>query len=140
MLLAVLLFLGVVVRACMSLYYEHFEPSWLIYPELPLPVITPVVKPGQTVVLRVRRISTQTVKRTYDVAHTLVCRQHLPAAMKSKPPVSVDPGDTTIDSKINDIPDDTEPDTCYVDGLSEIQGTIRTILVPWRSADFQVVR
>lgn len=128
-------------------YYVGYEPSWLTYPNSALAVQPPKVRPGGTIALTVIRESTERTKRSYNVSRSLICEglKHeigLPGGS-----YSVEPGVSNLTILLvipKEVPDAFGqlapfPHTwCYVDGLSEPQGKIRTILVPFHSKRFEV--
>lgn len=119
-------------------YYGFLEPPFLTYGNVPFPVLTPRVKDGGTVLLDVRRCNSDTKTRIYGIAHSLVGETMtilLPAL-----PTSIRPGCSESFSAINVIPVDTPPGTYHIEGYAEVQGTLRTSVIPWRSEPFQVIR
>ena len=125
------------VALCIGGYYVFFEPPFLTYPNLPFPVLTPKVKHGDAVQLDVRRCNSDTKTRVYGLAHSLVGETVtilLPAM-----PTSLPPGCAQAVSVINVVPQGTPPGTYHIEGYAEVQGTLRTYSIPWRSAPFEVV-
>ena len=119
-------------------YYTFFEPPFLTYGNLPFPVLTPRVKDGNAVLLDVRRCNSDTKTRIYALAHSLVGETMtilLPAV-----PTSIRPGCSQSFSAINVIPLNTPPGTYHIEGYAEVQGTLRTSSIAWRSEPFEVVR
>lgn len=119
-------------------YYAFLEPPFLSYGNLPFPVLTPRVKDGNVVLLDVSRCNSDTKIRIYVVAHSLVGETMtilLPAL-----PTSIRPGCSQSFSAINVVPLNTPPGTYHIEGYAEVQGTLRTSSIAWRSESFEVVR
>ena len=127
-----------VATICVGSYYAFFEPPYLTYENLPFPVLTPVVHDGEPVLLMVGRCNNDDKTRIYGISHRLV-GEHL-TILLSAVPTSIEPGCTTAISAVNVIPKGVPPGTYHIEGYAEVQGTLRTSSVSWRSATFQVVR
>lgn len=117
-------------------YFGFFEPPFLSYENLPFRPITPKVKPGDPVLLAVRRCNNDSQTRLYGTARALVSNRTqviLPAQQ-----VSIPPGCHDGISSLTVIPLGTPPGIYHLEGLAEAQGTLRTSLVKWSSGEFEV--
>lgn len=121
-------------------YYLYVEVPYLSYTKLPFPVLTKTVKAGERVLLTVLRCSADNKTRVYNISHLL-----MPEDRKLRPVVldataaSIEPGCTEAISSVNQVPVGTAPGRYHVEGLAEVNGTIRTFSVGWRSEPFTVV-
>lgn len=122
-----------------AVYFVALEPPFLSYQKVPFPVLTPIVKPGEPVLLSVARCSTDTRHRMYPIAHRLVPLDGGRAILLAPSFASIEPGCHTSTSSINVVPKHTPPGRYRVEGHAETQGTIRTALAHWSSDEFEVV-
>ena len=128
--------LMLVVIGMTGIYLMYFEQPFLSYGNLPFPVLTPKVKPGEAVSILVIRCNSDNRTRSYLLSHTLVGGQLkiiLPANS-----VSLDPGCRKEVSAVNVIPIGTSPGVYRVEGFAEVQGTIRASSIHWESESFEV--
>lgn len=116
------------------------DPPFLSYQNLPFPVEHQRVRPGDSPRPIVERCNSDSITRLYTVAHELV-RVDAPAKNVILPSaqVSIAPGCDHVSSTISVVPPGTAPGRYYVSGHGEARGMIRTHIVPWRSAVFEVV-
>ena len=114
-----------------------FERPMLAYEHLPFRVLNSPVKAGTPVMLRVTRCNRDNKLRTYVVSRTLIGadggRYVLPASQ-----TSIEPGCITVVSALTVIPIDAPPGKYTLRGYGEINGFIRTHVVQWQSAEFEV--
>lgn len=121
-------------------YFGVIEKPFLSYGNLPFPVLTSHIKPGQAVQLEVLRCNSDDRSRVYIIARTLV-----PVDPSRSPYVlpsgsaSISPGCTTSVSAVNVIPLGVPPGRYWIQGSAEVNGSIRTFVVGWRSNPFEVV-
>lgn len=121
-------------------YFGLAEQPYLSYGNLPFPVLTPIVKPGQAVQLTVSRCNDDSRQRVYGIARTLVpLAPGLKAYVLPSGSASVDPGCTTAISSVNVIPLGVPPGRYWIQGSAEVNGSIRTFVVAWRSMPFEVI-
>ena len=149
--LASMIVLGTSISAGTVIYYGWYERSWLVYTNLPFPIINeplrdrhpgelPQVKVGEPALTLVGRKSLLTITRNYTVSHSLICH-HQPEQILASESVALRAGfNGKVVSRINIVPLKTEPDICHVEGIADVPGQIRNITVPWSSEEFEVVR
>lgn len=119
-------------------YLIWFEPPWLSYQSLPFRVVTPIVSPGDTVLLEVGRCSTASTVRVYGISHTLRNTATGETTVLPATSSAIRPGCKTVPSATNTVPINTSPGIYVVDGYAEVPGTVRTSLVHWYSETFEV--
>lgn len=121
--------------------YFFFEPPFLEYTNLPFPVENPVVAPGETVRLLVRRCNTEDKTRIYGISHMMrpVGDDKATPIVLPATQASVAPGCEVAISTINTVPSNVAPGMYYIDGYGEVQGTIRNHFIHWYSKPFEVV-
>lgn len=120
-------------------YFVAFEQPYLSYQNLPFPPQVPLVRAGEIVPLLVRRCSSAHKAQTYTMARSLQSMDSNRWIVLPDMTVRAEPGCTEGISLINAIPRETPPGHYRVIGLAEIQGTVRTMHVPWLSGEFAVV-
>ena len=117
---------------------DYFEESPLSYGPLPFPVQTPVVKPGGTVLVDIRRCNSDVETRYYVVTRKLKSVDgHRDIALPSYSQ-SMDPGCETLTGLPVAIPSYA----CgrYVDtGISYIEGRRKHFAIAWASEPFEVL-
>lgn len=113
-----------------------FEPPWLVYTNLPFPVLNSPVKAGNVVVIQVSRCSTARSTQIYTVSHALR-GPGLPIILPATT-VPIDPGCGSRVVATNKIPEGTPPGQYRLIGYGEIQGIIRSHSVQWHSQYFEV--
>ena len=132
---------GFIVGVLLICYFGLIERPYLSYANLPLPVLSPTVKPGEAVRLLVKRCNTEDGPRAYNVARTLVPLygdgNGLPYVIPASA-ATVLPGCTTVESQLNVIPAGVPPGRYYIDGVAEVRGTFRSFVVGWQSQPFDV--
>ena len=124
----------------MILYLVFFEPPWLVYSNLPFPVLNNPVRAGEAVELKVSRCSSDTHTRLYAISHKLVPSDGGDVTILRATESSIEPGCNTLKSSINVVPLDAKPGKYVVTGYGEIQGIIRSSSIAWRSEEFEVVK
>ena len=117
-----------------------FEDPWLEYPVIPFPVLLPAVHAGEVIPLSVRRCNTGTTTRAYVFAHSLVSVDGAQTEVVL-PPVtaSVSPGCSTAQSRVNIVPRGTKPGIYRINGVTEINGIVRSFPLQWESEPFEVL-
>ncbi len=118
--------------------YAYLEPPYLSYGNVPFPVLTPVVKAGETVVLDILRCNRDTRPHTYVTARQLVRTDGTITALPAAT-VWLQPGCETGRSAINVIPKETPPGKYRVFGWTEITDRIFPTTMEWSSDVFEVV-
>lgn len=124
--------------ACFFAYKAWTAEPWLVYRNLPFPPTVQQVAPGEIVPLRVVRCNNSDTSQTYSIARTLEGAQGISYVLDDTI-VQIEKGCTDQISLANRIPKDVAPGRYRIIGLTAIQGTIRTIYVPWTSLQFDVV-
>ena len=123
-----------------GMWLLYLEPPFLDYPHMPFKVQTPKVKAGNPVLLEVERCSSSKTNRTYITGRTLVSlddnREPIELASVA---VTILPGCHAAVNAISVVPVGTRPGRYYLNGVAEIQGTIRTHVLIWQSVPFEVV-
>ena len=125
------------------------EPPWLSYPNPELRTLATVVVAGGVLPVRAIRNSSDTRKRSYTTARTLHCDSLSAPLLLDGKVVDVEPGLTSVVS-YHMIPDQIPGEEygpmlpmptgiCYIDGISDINGTIRTSQVAWHTTKFKVL-
>ena len=127
--------MGAASTVFLAVYYVFLEPAFLSYGNLPFPVLTPEVHPGQPVLLKVHRCNSDKVTRVYGVSHRMIGPETLllPAS-----PTSIEPGCHEGVSALNVVPLGAKPGIYRVRGTAEVQATIRAVTVQWYSEPFEV--
>lgn len=133
---------GLLSLVCVGLfgYGWWFEKPALRYENLPFPVVLQQVRPGEIIPIRVRRCNDSNQEITYTVVHALhavdsdVRYVMLPRLTTMGPNIC-----ETVTSMINDVPLDARPLRYKIVGAGIIQGSLRSFIVPWYSAPFEVV-
>lgn len=116
-----------------------FEPAWLTYPRLPHKTLMQTVVAGNPIKLYVYRCNSSTDLRSYQISREIVCDDKHTVVLAADS-IAIGPGCTEGISLANVIPADTDSAKgCYVQGTSEVLGTIRTRIVPWYSDKFDIV-
>lgn len=116
------------------------ERPYLSYGNLPFPVLTPRVKPGEPVLLEVLRCNSDDRQRVYGMGRTLVpLDSRGPSYVLPAGAASIDPGCNTSVSAVNVIPLGVPPGRYYVQGSAEINGSLRTFVLHWASQPFEVI-
>ena len=125
------------------------EPAWLVYPNPELHTINPVVVAGSTLAVTAIRLNTSDHKRSYTTARDLHCDAFKKPILLDGKVVDIEAGLTSVPA-FHLIPDTVVMNTfgplvpmpttiCWIDGSSEINGTIRTSTVPWHTNKFKVL-
>ncbi len=123
-----------------GVWLAYMEPPYLTYRNVPFPVLTPEVKAGDVVLIRVERCNSTHTKRAYITGRALIPHGPglKPIEMQSAA-ASIRPGCQVSNSALNIVPPGTAPGRYHIEGVAEIAGTIRTHSVLWSSASFEVV-
>jgi hypothetical protein len=126
---------------CLALlaYGWWFERPALRYEALPWPPTLKQVRPGEVIPLRVRRCNDSDQVIAYVVTHQLQAIDG-PARFVMEPrTTTIEAGACeTVTSEINQVPAGTPPGHYRVVGAGIVQGSLRTFVVPWHSAPFEV--
>lgn len=131
-----LLFVGIV--GGLFAYFAYFQPPFLSYGNLPMPVRTPHVHPGDPVELTVVRCNSDNKTRIYGVSHQLVHVDGGEVIVLPASQTSVEPGCHESVSAINVVPPGTPPGLYVIEGYGEAQATLRAVSVRWVSQPFEV--
>ena len=119
-------------------WYAFFEPPWLVYQNSPFPVIEQRVHVGEAVRMIVARCNNDRQPHLYTVARQLESQRGTPIILPASA-APIEPGCHESTSAINIIPAGTPPGRYEVSGYAQVEGTIRTTIVLWRSQPFEVV-
>lgn len=123
--------------ALVAIYFIFFEQPFLSYRNLPFPVITKAVKPGEAVQMVVSRCNSESITRISRVASVLVGPDAEVILPVTDAPIL--PGCSSSVSAVNVIPPGTPPGRYMLRGYGEVIGTFRTHMVEWESQFFDVI-
>lgn len=123
-----------------GVWLVYMEPPYLSYPNLPFPVVSKTVRPGDTVFIEVQRCNSSSIRRGYITGRSLVPvdTRELQVELVSVA-TTILPGCHKAISALSVVPGGTLPGRYYLDGVAEIAGTVRKHVVEWRSEPFEVV-
>jgi hypothetical protein len=134
---------AVLLVACIAIlaYGLAFEKPFLRYENLPFPAKLQQVKRGEVIPILVRRCSTASEDRFYDVTHELRSQSDpgAPTYLMKTERVLIRPGCHESTSMVNRVPPDTPPGTYVATGLGVVDGMLRQLTVPWHSQPFEVL-
>lgn len=137
-------FAGVLLAALISMmlwvgWLLFLEPPWLSYRNLPFEVQAPTARPGELVPLHVVRCNATDAVQTYAIARSLENLDTGQYFVLPESLVQIRPGCHDETSLANRVPANGVPPGRYrIIGMAEIQGTLRTMHVPWWSRPFEV--
>lgn len=133
------------------LYSLFFEAPYLSYPDLPLEVMGkpgpegfPIIHPGEVVPIFVNRCNSSGHSHTYTIARSLENLDSLQTIVLPESLVPIKRGCSGSPSLANRVPRELfagipfPPGRYRIVGLSSVQGTFKTFLVPWSSSEFHV--
>lgn len=123
-----------------GLYAAWFEKPYLSYPDLPFPAAIQFARAGQVVPLKVMRCNSDNVSHNYLTTHAIKDVDTNTHTILPEVLVSIAPGCTTSESKINFVPLGTTPGRKMFVGMVEIHGWFRTYNVDWHSDIFEVTQ
>lgn len=116
-----------------------FTPVHFAYPEQPMPILSPTVKPGETVVVKVTRCNHQDAPIRLEATRRLVGDGGtiiiLPSVQFDMPP-----GCETVTSRLTPIPGDAPPGRYVMTGtFSGANRWGRVVVFGWSTEAFEVV-
>jgi hypothetical protein len=116
-----------------------FEQPFLSYTTMPIKVLKPSVTAGEVIELQVDRCNSTDKTQTYTAARTLR-RLDKPqiAILLETAALTVAPGCTKAITVAHRVPALTQPGQYRIQGVSLVDGTVRTFSVPWLSEGFEV--
>jgi hypothetical protein len=130
--------LGLLLFTAVAAFGLLVEKPYLSYGNVPFPVLNNPVVRGQPVHLMVMRCNTDTKRRSYLLSRTLISTTGGPEYVLPASAASIAAGCHTDISAANVIPPDVPPGRYYIEGLAEVNGTLRTFIVNWHSQPFDV--
>ena len=137
MLLAVLIMFVVGVYA----YAKLFDTPDLTYHPLPFPMVKEVVYPGEVAAAIARRCNLRKTVMTYKSSRQLKRENSTqPAVVLESIEISAEPGCTTVSTRANVVPEDTQPGYYRFSGVAIVPGLIDVHEVGWNTDIFQVIK
>ena len=148
---------GLVCAVGWLIYAAKYEKPQLEYLDQPIKLLKTTVHPGDSVPIVIERLSHYPDTRTYQISRSLVCNTLPRPLLIRVAPESVEPGYSKVTATQNVVPTTITNDDgadvpfpmmttergprahCHMDGLTEIQGIIRTIQIKWVTEEFDVV-
>lgn len=138
-LMAVLLFLIVVVGG-LFVYSAYVEKPGLSYAPMPFPITATKIYPGG--------VATATATRCNDSTHNLLytSTRQIRRENSTVPPlvlesvvITIAPGCSTVQTRINVVPEETKPGFYRFSGIAIFKGLLFDHEVPWNTDVFEVV-
>jgi hypothetical protein len=120
------------------------EQPPIYYPNTPFPVLINPVRPGDTLVLFIRRCNSTDREMPYTFVRNLVRvdqpGQYITSTLPSGGSfLETGPGCEEVRSQTNIIPPDTPPGEYVLRATTIVSGKWKTFYVPWASQPFTVV-
>ena len=123
--------------------FLYFEPPWLSYANLPVPVLTSPLHAGDVIPLYVVRCNALGEVRVYNSTRTIERMgsrgEVLEVIMLTPTVISAEAGCKPVTSRVNVTPADLKSGRYRAAGKAQIENSLRTHWVPWYSQEFDVV-
>ena len=131
----------VLVAAAIStmFYFTLLEQPYLTYENLPFPTTVESVKQGEIIPVRVIRCNSDSTTHSFALSNSLYNIDTGQYTLLPGFSIMIAPGCTDAISRINRMPTDLLPGRYKLFGTAEIRGKIRTFIVDWNSAPFNVL-
>ena len=122
-------------------YAKLFDTPDLTYYPLPFPMVREVVYPGEVATAIARRCNSRKTVLTYKSSRQLKRENSTqPAVVLDGVQISAEPGCTTVSTRANVIPEDTQPGFYRFSGVALIPGLIDVHEVGWNTDVFEVIK
>ena len=138
-LIVTLLFLGGCVGA-VCLYSKYIEKPVLSYAPLPFPIIAKAIYPGGVATATAGRCNSTNSVITYKSSRQLQRENSNQAALVLESVmITIQPGCSTVSTRVNVVPDGTPPGFYRFSGVAVIKGLMADHEVPWNTDVFEVL-
>lgn len=138
-LLSTLAFLVLLV-AVVYLYSAYIEKPVLSYAPLPFPITAKTIYPGGTATALANRCNTSNQTISYKSSRQLKRENSNQAAyVLESVNITIAPGCSSVQTRVNVVPEDTPPGFYRFSGVALIKGLIIEHEVPWNTDVFEVL-
>lgn len=122
------------------LYSTYIEKPVLSYAPLPFPITAKAIYPGGVATATASRCNTSNSVITYKSSRQLKRENSNQAALVLEGVViTIQPGCSTVSTRVNVVPDETPPGFYRFSGVAIIHGLMVDHEVPWNTDVFEVL-
>ena len=115
-------------------YSYYIEEPYLSYYPLPFPMVSATVYPGGVAAAIAKRCNKKSAVMSYASTRQLKRENSSqPAVILESIQISAEPGCTTVSTRANVVPDDTQPGFYRFSGVAVIQGLMIEHRVVWNT-------
>ena len=138
-LIAVLLLMAMSVGG-VYFYSAYIEKPVLSYAPLPFPVTAKVIYPGGVVTATATRCNTSRQTISYKSSRQIKRENSNQAAfVLESVSITIAPGCSSVQTRVNVVPDDAPPGFYRFSGVAVIKGLVVEHEVPWNTDVFEVI-
>ena len=122
------------------MYSYYIEEPYLSYHPLPFPMIDHTVYPGGVAAAIAKRCNKKDIRMSYASTRQLKRENSTqPAVILEAVEITADPGCTTVSTRANVVPEDTQPGFYRFSGVANIRGLMVEHKVGWNTDVFEVI-
>ena len=121
-------------------YSAYIEKPYLSYSPLPFPITAQHIYPGGTATATATRCNTTNSTISYKSSRLLKREHSTQAAIVLESVlITIAPGCSTVQTRVNVVPEDTPPGFYRFSGVAIIKGLMVEHEVPWNTDVFEVL-
>ena len=138
--LTVLILLMSMGIAAVYFYSAYIEMPYLTYSPLPFPITAKTVYPGGVATALATRCNTTKSSISYKSSRQLKRENsNQPAAILDSVLVTIEPGCSSVQTRVNVVPDETPPGFYRFSGVAIVKGLVVEHEVGWNTDVFEVL-
>ena len=125
---------------CVYIYSRYLEEPYLSYKPLPFPMVNPRVYPGAVAAAIASRCNSRDRVMSYRSSRQIKRENSTqPAVILDSVEISAEPGCTTVSTRANVVPEDTQPGFYRFSGVAVIKGLMVDHEIGWNTDVFEVM-